>query len=154
MMILGMKDLVQILMGTLGAVGFALLFGIRGLKLLPEAIGAALGWGLFLILKAGGFSLFTALLFASAGTALLSEILARCLRTPVIFLLMPMLIPMIPGGDLYYTMSYLIRGDFTSFGQYSILVLMQACAIATGILVVSYLAGLVFHVRRGEQGMR
>ncbi|MBO7710180.1 MAG: threonine/serine exporter family protein [Lachnospiraceae bacterium] len=150
MTVLGMKDLIQILMGTLGAVGFALLFGIRGLKLLPEAVGAALGWGLFLILRAGGFSLFTALLFASAGTAVLSEILARCLRTPVIFLLVPMLIPMIPGGDLYYTMSYLIRGDYASFGQYATLVLIQACAIATGILAVSYLAGLIFHVSRGE----
>ena len=150
MMALEIKDLIQIIMGMLGAVGFALLFGIRGLKLLPEALGAALGWGLYLILRAGGFSLFAALLIASAGTALLSEILARCLHAPVIFLLVPMLIPMIPGGDLYYTMSFLIRGDFESFGQYVSLVAIQVCAIATGILVVSYLAGLIFHVSRGE----
>lgn len=147
---LEIKDLIQIIMGMLGAVGFALLFGIRGVKLVPEALGAALGWGLYLILRAGGLSLFTALLIASAGTALLSEILARCLRAPVIFLLVPMLIPMIPGGDLYYTMSFLIRGDFESFSQYVSLVLIQVCAIATGILVVSYLAGLIFHVSRRE----
>ena len=79
------------------------------------------------------------LLAASMFVAAVSEILARLLKTPVILLLVPMLIPEIPGGDLYYTMYYLVQGSYMEFGNSSNRVLVEAGAIAMGIIVASHL---------------
>ena len=42
---------VQTLMGCIGSVGFAVLFNIRGRKLLLAAGGAALAWAVYLLSK-------------------------------------------------------------------------------------------------------
>lgn len=146
------KGLFQILMSALGSMGFAILFDIRGYRLILEAFGGALGWGLYLAARAGGLSVFWSLLIGSAGVALFSEVMARKLRTPVILLLVPMLIPMIPGGDLYYTMYHLISKEYDQFGATARLAASEAAAIAVGILLISYLAGVIFRAKSARTG--
>ena len=51
----------------------------------------------------------TALLIASAMASVFAEILARIVKSPGTVLLMPMLIPLIPGGNLYYTMFNMVK---------------------------------------------
>lgn len=140
-------DLIQTLMGVIGSLGFALLFGIRGRKLLWIALGSGLGWAVYLLCRAAGYSLFVGLFVASLWIAACSEVLARWLKTPVILLLVPMLIPEIPGGDLYYTMYRLMAGDTAGFGMTAKQVLGEAGAIALGILLASYAAGLLHNIR-------
>lgn len=137
---------VQTLMGVLGSVGFALLFGIYDRKLGWIALGSGLGWALYLACRAAGQSPFTGLLVASLGVAVLSEVLARFVKTPVLLLLVPMLIPEIPGGDLYYTMRRLLAGDPAGFAESAKLVVEEAGAIALGIILASYAAGLWHNV--------
>ena len=59
-----------------------------------------------------------------------------------------MLIPEIPGGDLYYTMYSLIEGDSAKFASLLQLVLAEAGAIALGIILASYAAGLINNIYR------
>lgn len=87
--------------------------------------------------------MFVGLFAASFFVAVLSELLARIIKTPVILMLVPMLIPEIPGGDLYYTMQHLVRGEYVQFGNFSNRVLIEAGAIALGIILASYAAKLV-----------
>ena len=124
---------IQTVMGIIGSVGFAVLFGIYDRKLLWIAVGGGAGWAVYLVCVAGGQSKFTGL-FVSA------------LKAPVIMLLVPMLIPEIPGGDLYYTMYYLVQGDYAEFGSYANQVLIEAGAIALGIILASYAAKLTVSV--------
>ena len=65
--------------------------------------------------------------------AAFSEILARVLKAPVILLLVPMLIPEIPGGDLYYAMYDLVQRHFTDFGNSANKVLMEAERLLWGL---------------------
>ena len=123
-------SVIQTIMGMIGSVGFAVLFGVRGRKLAVIALGSGAGWAVYLVCRAMGCSIFTGLLAASLFVAALSEVLARMLRTPVILLLVPMLIPEVPGEALYYTMYYLVQGYQEEFGTYSGLVLTEAGAIA------------------------
>ena len=58
----------------------------------------------------------------------------------MILLLVPILIPEIPGADLYYTMYYLVQGLYTEFGNSLNKVLTEAGAIALGIILVSHVA--------------
>lgn len=131
---------IQTIMGLLGSIGFAVLFGIYDRKLFVIAAGSAAGWAVYLICAARGCSLFMALFVSSLFITALSEILARIMKTPVILLLVPILIPEIPGADLYYTMYYLVQGLYTEFGNSLNKVMTEAGAIALGIILASHMA--------------
>lgn len=135
--------MIQTAMGVLGSIGFAVLFGVYDRKLLWIAFGGGAGWMVYLLCVDRGYSIFMGLFMASLFVAALSEILARIIKTPVILMLVPMLIPEIPGGDLYYTMYYLVQRQYTEFGQYSNLALAEAGAIALGIMTASYIAKFI-----------
>lgn len=139
---------VQTVTGMIGSVGFAVLFGVRGKRLAVIALGSGAGWAVYLLCRAAGWSIFSGLLAASLFVAALSEILARIIRTPVILLLVPMLIPEVPGEALYYTMYYLVQGLKEEFSTYLTLVLTEAGAIALGIILASHVARLAVSVRR------
>lgn len=142
-------EFVQTSMGIIGSLGFALLFGIRGTKPLGcIALGSGIGWIVYLVSVAGGHGKAFGMLASSLVIAACSEILARVIKTPVILLLVPMLIPEIPGGDLYYTMYSLVEGDTDKFASLLQLVLAEAGAIALGIILASYAAGLVNNIHR------
>ena len=114
-------------MGVVGSLGFALLFGIRGTKPLGcIALGSCIGWVVYLVSVAGGHGKAFGMLASSLVIAICSEATARLIKTPVILLLVPMLIPEIPGGDLYYTMYSLIEGDSAKFASLLQLVLAEA----------------------------
>lgn len=142
-------EFVQTSMGIIGSLGFALLFGIRGTKPLGcIALGSGIGWIVYLVSVAGGHGKAFGMLASSLVIAACSEILARVIKTPVILLLVPMLIPEIPGGDLYYTMYSLVEGDTDKFASLLQLVLAEAGAIALGIILASYAAGLINNIYR------
>lgn len=134
---------IQTIMGILGSIGFAILFGVFDRKLLWIAFGSGAGWIVYLLCVANGYGMFIGLFVASLFVAALSEILARMIKTPVILMLVPMLVPELPGGDLYYTMSYLVKRQYVEFGNFSNRVLTEAGAIALGIILASYGARLV-----------
>ena len=63
---------VQTLMGCIGSVGFAVLFNIRGRKLLLAAGGGALAWAVYLACTCNGLDIFAGLFFATLAAALAS----------------------------------------------------------------------------------
>jgi len=128
---------IQTLMGAIGAVGFAILFNVRGKKLGLLFLGGALDWTIYLLLTCNGHSIFTGMFFATVTAAVLSEILARVLKVPVLMPLVPMLIPLIPGGSLYHTMSAFVRGENQAFLHYAKQTVTEAGAIALGIIAVA-----------------
>ena len=54
-------------------------------------------------------------------------------------LLVPMLVPLIPGGDLYYTTLALVQGDTADFARYGTLFIEEAGAMAFGVILVACL---------------
>ena len=130
---------IQTIMGILGSIGFSILFGVTDRKLLWISLGSGAGW--------------VGLVAASLFVAVVSEVLARILKTPVILMLVPMLIPEIPGGDLYYTMYYLVQRQYVEFGNSSNQVLVEAGAIALGIILASYVAKFIRSFRLHMPGM-
>ncbi len=125
----------QVAMAFFGSLGFALLFGVRGRKLMIIGLGGALGWIVYLICRAGGLSVFVSMIAAALFVEILSSELAIRLKTPVTVLQIPMLIPLVPGGDLYDTMYSLVSQNFSIFGKYSNQVLIETGAIVLGIVL-------------------
>ena len=77
--------------------------------------------------------------FAAIAVTIYAEIFARIKKTPTsTFLIVPM-IPLIPGGVLYYTMSYALKNDWNNFVTSAFYTIKLAMALAVGIIVVSTL---------------
>ena len=137
------QQILTVLLVALGSLGFAVLFNIKGWKLVYIAAGGAISYSCYLCVCALLESQILALLIATAVTALIAEILARVLKAPAV----PMLIPLVPGGDLYDTMNYLVRGIEEDFAASSLLVLKKAAAIAFGIILITSLTEILRKVQ-------
>lgn len=132
-----MEKMIQIVTSFFASAGFALLFNVHGKKTLWIGVGGALSWAAYLFTYELTGSLFPSLMMASAAVVAVSEVLARVIKVPIIMLMVPMLIPMVPGGDLYYSMSYLVRDENALFAESLRSLLLQAGAIAAGIIVTT-----------------
>lgn len=132
-----MENTVQIITSFFASAGFALIFNVHGRKTLWIGVGGALSWAAYLFVNDVTGNMFMSLMMASAAVVAVSEVLAREIKVPVIMLMAPMLIPMVPGGALYYTMSYLVRDENAMFAESLRSLLLQAGAIAAGIIVTT-----------------
>lgn len=141
------RYILQMVMGCIGAVCFAVLFNVRCNKLWIIAGASALSWMGYAACMLAGVGVFWAFFCGTAVAALISEILARIVRAPVLMLLVPILIPLIPGSDLYHMMSNLVRGQETAMLKYARLLLLEAGAIALGIICVASVMGIVMGLR-------
>ena len=75
-------------------------------------------------------------LTASAFAVLYAELLAHWLRSPATMFVVPAILPLVPGGSLYYAMSYAVRGQMGAAGQYGLRALKLGLAIAAGISIM------------------
>ena len=129
--------IIQILAAFIGTLGFGFLFNIRGRKLLFSAIGGMAAWGLFLLLglylEGEAIRYF---LVAICSTAY-SEILARILKTPATTFCIITLIPLVPGGALYYTTTHALSGNYQEFIPKLISTAELAVALSLGIVIVT-----------------
>ena len=80
---------------------------------------------------------------ATIAVSVLAEILARVLKAPATIFLVIGIIPLVPGGGLYYTMDYLISGDFARFTAKGLQTAAAAGAIAAGASMVTSLVRML-----------
>ncbi len=144
------QELIQILSGFIGSFCFGILFNMRGKRLLAAAFGGLLSWGLFVtisyIIPSEPINYF----LVAAVISLYSEILARIIKTPAAPIVTTALIPLIPGGSLYYTMASAFDSDFSVFLEKATYTLKLASALALGIIVVT----AIFHLYSTMQNKR
>lgn len=127
----------------LAAVGFAVIFNIRGKELLAAAIGGTLGFACYTIQLEFGTSNITALFISSLIFSIFSEVFARKLKVPVTVFLVIALIILVPGKGMYYTMFEIIQGNTNQAILTGIDTLASAGALALGTIFVSTLTKLI-----------
>ena len=145
-----MKEwLLPIVSAALGSLSFAMFFGVRSRKLWFSLLGGSLNWGLYLLaMKKIGLPATMAYALGAAAGTLYAEILARIVKTPVTVFVITSVIPMVPGGSLYYTMLGLLQGDKATFVDRGLYTLSAAGAMALGIFAATMLFRLLFTVGR------
>ena len=141
-------DLIQIFTGFLGSLGFGVLFHIRGRKLAIAALGGLMSWTVFLLLAPVLPGESSRYFFASAAVTVYAEVFARIIKTPTTTFLVPSLIPLIPGGALYYTMTYALNEQWQAFAAKAVYTLELAFSLALGILAVTTLTRIFMIVLR------
>ena len=75
-------EILQIVTGFLGSLGFAVLFNIRGKKLIFAALGGFLSWTFFVLLKFVTDNEPVRYFIVSMTISFYAEIMARQLKTP------------------------------------------------------------------------
>ncbi len=145
--LINMDEVIQTAMSILGAVGFAIRSNVKGKKLIIAAAGGGISWSVYLIVLYFYNDRIVSLLAATITVGLLAEVLARIIKTPVTILLVPMLIPLIPGSHLYYATSYLVQGMTAEFGERLNLVVKSSGAIAFGIILVTSSVQIFIKIR-------
>lgn len=139
-------EIIQIITGFIGSLGFAVLFNVHGKKMLFAALGGFLSWSMFVVL---GFLIESEpvrYFIVAASISIYAEVMARVLRTPTTTFIMTALIPLIPGGSLYYTMAYALESDLARFIEKGIYTLELALALALGVIVAAAAAKTTFRL--------
>ena len=131
-------ELIQIISGTLGSFCFGILFNLRGKRLIASTVGGFLSWGavVLLTLLAPQFGETLIYFLVSVLISLYAEIAARVLRTPATPLITTALIPLIPGGSLYYTFASVFDPSLGAFEERAGHTFMLAAALALGMITV------------------
>ena len=132
-----MTAAIQIITGTIGTLGFGVLFNIRGKRLIAAAVGGALSWSLFLLLQLVIPSEPVNYFIVSFVTAFYCQLASIFLKAPTTIFITTSLVPLVPGGSLYYTMAYAFNTNMEKFMQKAIDTLQLASALALGIIVAS-----------------
>lgn len=132
-----MTEIIQIITAFLGTLGFTVVFRSKREHILPIALGGAVSWVAYLVCAQFVSSDPICYFAASAVVGVYAEILARVLKTPAINIFAVAVLPLIPGGALYYTMRYAVIGEWEKFLVQGNITLGIAVAIALGIISVS-----------------
>ena len=127
----------NILLCVLGTIGFSVILNVPRNKAVFVIAGGFLSSVTFeLLFSHTNFGVFWSTLIAVVFVEIYSEIMARVLKTPATVILIPSTVPLLPGGYLYYAMSYLISGESEKFFLNAKYALLVAFAIAMGSVII------------------
>jgi len=149
-----MQIWVGLLTALLGSAGFALLYNVRKQLLALAALGGVLCWGVYLLTGQATQSVFLQSFAASAATAIWAEALARVKKTPAQQYLIVGLIPLIPGGTLYYAMEALITQDWPQAEVCGGRAATVGLGVAAGVSVTSSLLEMLRNAAKRLKGAR
>ena len=105
------QALILIFAGIGGTLGFSLIFRMRKKLIVWSLLGAALTLGVYVLCLATMQHAFFQNLFPALAGALFAEVTAKLTKSPATQYLACAIIPLVPGGGLYYTMYHFVTGD-------------------------------------------
>ncbi|WP_251860431.1 threonine/serine exporter family protein [Clostridium sp. Marseille-Q2269] len=128
----------------LASLGFAGIFNIKGKKLISASLGGSIAWIFYLICIKNNCSTVFSFFIGSVSGSIYSEIMARIQKTPVTLMVICAMIPLVPGGGMYYTMQKVIERDVTGALNTGFTTISIAGAIALGMVMVSSITRLIY----------
>lgn len=150
-----MKEaLIQIAMAGVGTLGFSIYFRVSEKNVIASTVGGIIAWGVYLLIFRFSHGLFTANFIAALIVYLYSEIMARVLKAPSNVFFVPGIIPLIPGGSLYYTMSGIMNSEKEMFIQNGVKTIESAFGIALGIVVGAVGVIYINRVKEKKTGIK
>ena len=139
-------EILQILTGCIGSLGFALLFNVCGKRVWIAALGGLLSWLLFVLLGRWIEGEPIRYFIVSFCVSIYAEVMARVMKTPTTTFITTSLIPLIPGSSLYYTMAYAFQSEAERFVEKAVYTLELVAALAIGVITATALTKLWFNL--------
>ena len=126
-----------------GTFGFGVIFGIKPKHLPAATLLGGLTYTVFYLIDLATPDLFLSNLAAAFFAGIAAFALAVFYRAPAVTFSAIGVIPLVPGGALYYMMYGLIAGDTDLFRTQSGVALRVGLGIAAGIVFSSTVIGLI-----------
>ena len=124
--------------GFLASFGFAILLNVRKKHIFLAGLNGALGSiCYFALMDYQITSEAIAIFVASLLVSIISEVMARTFKCPTTIFLSCAIIPLVPGGKLYYTMLAIINNNLEEF----MYLLIGTIADAGAIVIASAIVG-------------
>lgn len=134
-----LKIIITVAGATVGSLGFALMFGVEK-RLIPHAlICAVLSSATYEVLFFFFGNIFISSLVSSGVVTLFAYAVAYTCKTPATIMTIMGIIPLVPGGKLYYTMLGAVSSDMNAFSSNAKQALIIASGIAIGIITFTAL---------------
>jgi len=131
------EQLLTIIAAGVGSAGFAFFFNAKKSQILCATISGLLVSGLYLLLASYYDSILLDNMLCAMFVTAYAEIFARLMKAPSSVFLLPAIIPLVPGGFLYYAMYGLVTGANEAAWQNANATMLTGLGIAMGVLVVS-----------------
>ncbi len=131
--------------GVVGALGFSLYFHIE-YKRIPLTLFNVLVTMIIINLMefVGGVTeVFFRTIAAAAAVTLISELFATKLKAPAMVFLIPAILPLIPGGDIYLAMSNMVYANYTVMAERLLVALKGCLGIACGVVALSVVVSII-----------
>lgn len=130
-------EIQTIIASIFGTLGFGMLFKLKPSALVVCSFGGMITWCICLLTEYLGCGLFTSNLCASVFAILFSSFVAIKMKLPATILFTTCIIPLVPGGSLYYTMHNLIFRNYEMFYEYGSNSVLTAVGISGGMIIGS-----------------
>lgn len=140
-----MQDLFLAVCSFFSCAGFCIIYNLRGSVIITSSLGGAIGFFVYQLCAPIGNDLLQYFI-ATIALSTYAEIMARIYKKPVTVFSIVAILPLVPGGGMYYTMEYLIMGDNAKFATQGLHTLLIAGTLAIGIILVSSLSRLFTRV--------
>jgi uncharacterized membrane protein YjjB (DUF3815 family) len=135
----------------LATAGFGAMFNLRSRDLPLAAAGGALGWAVAAPLQAATGSQAIAYCVVSIAIGAWSELVAAFRKRPASVYIACGIIPLVPGGGMYYTMLAYVRGDNWNGLSTGLGTLLAAGAIAAGLAISGAVSRLILSAGGGSR---
>ena len=141
--ILSYGPVITVLGAVIGCIGFTIVFNVHGHGAPLCALGGGLTWIVYLAVVHFGGGDFIANFWAALFAGCYAETMARIRKHPAISYLVISLLPLIPGGGIYRTVNYAVRGNMGMFADSALHTAAAAGILAVGILMASTTVRLI-----------
>ena len=120
--------------------GFSIFFNAPKKLLLPSSVVGGVGWIIYLVMSVHFDNPLVYAFTAAIFIAVSSEIFARLLKQPAIVIIIPGILPLVPGISLYNTVLYTIQKKYELAASTGTRAIIISIGISLGILVVASLS--------------
>lgn len=133
-----LQILIYFLAAFFATFGFGVLYNVPQRTLIASSSIGGVSWLVYyLTMTYLNFPVFMATTLASFSIALLSQLMAKRFRVPVIVFAIPAIIPLVPGGLAFNTMRAFVAGEIITAMSYLVETFLTAGALALGLTVNS-----------------
>lgn len=132
-----MNIILNCIFAFFSTLGFAVLFNIPRRFLVHASICGMLGWAMYLTANDYSGNILIANFLGGFVVGISGEIMARFNKQPATLFVVPGIIPLVPGYGLYYTMSEVLKKDYSSATAVGFETALIAIAIASSIIIAT-----------------
>jgi uncharacterized membrane protein YjjB (DUF3815 family) len=135
--------LLKIIAVFLISASIGILYRIPRNLLLYASLVGVVAWLIMYYTMIAGATVVLADFLASVTVGVMAEFLSRTLKKPATIFIIPGFIPLVPGGDAYTTMLYMVKGQYVNGVAMGMQTVLTGGAIAFGIFVSATIFRLV-----------